>query len=219
MVVVRSSTTVEVDRRRESTACSCGSSARTRSTVSMMLAPGWRKMISEHRRLAVRRARRCACPRPSRRRRATSDSCTGGAVAVGDDQRRVLVGLAAAGRWRESSRRRSSSVELALRAVRVGAAERAAHVLEADAVAVERSRVHLDAHRRQRAAADDHLADALRPATASAAGCVEAASYICAAVERVGGERQDHDRRVGRVDLAVGRDCSAGWRAGCRARR
>ena len=38
-------------------ASSCGSRARMRSTVSMMLAPGWRKMISEIGRLAVEDAR------------------------------------------------------------------------------------------------------------------------------------------------------------------
>ena len=41
--MVRSITTSSL-MAGEIDACNCGSSARTRSTVSMMLAPGWRKM-------------------------------------------------------------------------------------------------------------------------------------------------------------------------------
>ena len=45
---------------------------------------------------------------------------------------------------------------------------------------------------------------------------VEAASYICPRVERVRRQRDDHDRRIGRVDLAIGRVAAASrWAAGC----
>ena len=57
-------------------ACNCGSTACTRSTVSMIFAAGWRKMIHQHRRLAVRDSRHCECRRPNRSPSATSDSVT-----------------------------------------------------------------------------------------------------------------------------------------------
>ena len=44
MVVVRSRTT-DILIAGEIEACNCGSAASTRSTVSMILAPGWRKMM------------------------------------------------------------------------------------------------------------------------------------------------------------------------------
>src|SRR5215475_2920209 len=49
--------------------------------------------------------------------------------------------------------------QLSLRPPHVGAAEDAPDVFEADAVAAQRRRVELDAHRRQRATADEHLTD------------------------------------------------------------
>ena len=64
--------------------------------------------------------------------------------------------------------------------------------------------IDLDAHGRLGAAADENLADAfhLRQLLSQdrVGGVVEAAD-----LERVGGEPEDQDRRVGRVDLAVGR--------------
>ena len=45
MVVVRSlSTVMSIDAGMD--ACNCGSTSRTRSTVSTMFAPGWRKMYT-----------------------------------------------------------------------------------------------------------------------------------------------------------------------------
>ena len=126
-----------------------------------------------------------------------------GAVAVSDDQGLVLV------------RRRGlvvvvdlvmavADLDGALRAVGVGGSERRPHVLEPDLVLVERVRVELDPHRRQGAAADHHFADAvdLRQLLRQhgRGGVVELASS-----HGVGGQRQDQDRRIGRIDLLVSR--------------
>ncbi len=92
----------------------------------------------------------------------------------------------------------------ALRAVRVRGGECRSHVLEPDLVLVERVRVELDPHRRQGAAADHHFADAvdLRQLLRQhgRGGVVELAPS-----QGVGGQRQDQDRRIGRIDLLVGR--------------
>ena len=91
----------------------------------------------------------------------------------------------------------------ALRAVRVGGVERGSHVLQADAVMEEGTRIELGAHRRQRAAPDRDLADAvyLRQLLLQDGG---GAVVELPLTQRVGGERQDQHRRVGRVDLLVG---------------
>ena len=57
---------------------------------------------------------------------------------------------------------------LSLRRVGVGGRDRRAHLFEADAVLVQHRRVQFDADRRQRAAADRHLADAAHLRRASA---------------------------------------------------
>ena len=61
-------------------------------------------------------------------------------------------------------------------------------------MAVQGVGVDLHAHRRQGAAADEHLADARRPARASAAGCVEADVVHLRPAYDVGGEGEDQDR-------------------------
>ena len=53
-----------------------------------------------------------------------------------------------------------ADVDRALGGIGIGRRQRGAHVLETDAVLEQRARVQLDAHRRQRAAADLYLADA-----------------------------------------------------------
>ena len=145
----------------------------------------------------------------------TSDRCTARAVAIGDDQRLVVVGLVGLVVGVDLIAL-VADVDAALGAVRIGAGQRGAHVLEPDAVFVERLRDQLDAHRRQRAAADHDLADAfdLRELLRQhgRGGVVE-----LAAGQRVGGQRQDQDRRVGRVDLAIGRIAAqAGRQVGAR---
>ena len=52
-----------------------------------------------------------------------------------------------------------ADIDGALRRIGVGVGERGAHVLEADAVMRESERIDLDAHGRQRGAADNHLPD------------------------------------------------------------
>ena len=65
-------------------------------------------------------------------------------------------------------------------------------------------RVELDAHRRQRAPPMMHLADALDLRQILLQD-VRGGVVDLAAGQRVRGQRQDQDRRVGRIDLAVGR--------------
>ena len=124
------------------------------------------------------------------------------AVAVGDDQRLVLlrrVGLVV----RVDLVALVADVDAAFRAVGVGAGERGPHVLQADAVFVECLRNEIDPHGRQRTAADDHFADSLDLRQLlrqhRGRGVIE-----LAARQRVGGQGQDHDRSVSRIDLAVG---------------
>ncbi len=97
---------------------------------------------------------------------------------------------------------RLASASSPLRAVHVGGGERRAHLVEADAVAIERRRVELDAHAGERAAAHEHLAHALDLRELlledRGGGVVEPVGR-----DRVRGEREDQDRRVGRVDLPV----------------
>ena len=126
-----------------------------------------------------------------------------GAVAVGDDQGFViirLVGLIVG----VDLIALVADVDAALRAVRIGARKRGAHVLKTDAVFVDRLRDQIDADRGQRAAADVDFADALdlRQLLRQHGGrrVVE-----IAAGQGVGGQRKDQDRRVRRVDLFIGR--------------
>ncbi len=78
------------------------------------------------------------------------------------------------------------------------------HVLEAQAEAVQKSWIHFHAHRRQRAAANVDLADALnlqKPLLNDRGGGV----VKLAAIINVGGQRNNHDRRVGGIDFAIRR--------------
>ena len=125
-----------------------------------------------------------------------------GAVAPGDDQRAVVGGAhrLVVGVDLPAAR---PLLDRALRAVGVGRGEGGAHVLEPDAVVEQRVRIELHAHRRQRAAAEDHLADAgdLRQALQDhvGGGVVE-----LPAGQRLRHQRHHQDRRVGGVDLAIG---------------
>ncbi len=124
-------------------------------------------------------------------------------VAIGDDERAVLRGLA----------RLIVGVDLeapllllddAFRRVGVGGAERGAHVLGADAVFEQGVRVELDAHRRQRAAAEIDLADAFDLRELLLEHRRRRVVELPLA-QRVRGQSQDEDRRVGGIDLAIGR--------------
>ena len=95
-------------------------------------------------------------------------------------------------------------LDRALGAVGVGGGERGADVLEPDAIVEDRARIDLDPHRRQRRAGDVDLADAgkLRQTLLKNVG-----GEVVKLSRRMGGRRHgdDHDRRVGRIDLMVGR--------------
>ena len=68
----------------------------------------------------------------------------------------------------------------------------------------ERDRIDLHAHGGFRAAADDHLADAFDLADALADDLIgEIVNFRQR--QRVRCHRQDHDRRVGWIDFAIGR--------------
>ena len=96
------------------------------------------------------------------------------------------------------------SDELALRQIRVLLAQHRAHVFEAKTETVQLRGIDIHAHAGQRAAADDHLADAsnLRQALLNdrGRGVVKLASVV-----NIRSERENHDRRVGGIDFALGR--------------
>ncbi len=97
-----------------------------------------------------------------------------------------------------------ADIDRAFRAVGVGRGEGGTDILQADPVFEEGARVDLDPDGRQRRAADLHLADAgdLRQFLLHhrRGGIVELALR-----QGGGGQRQDEDRRVGGIDLAIGR--------------
>ena len=112
-----------------------------------------------------------------------------GAVAVG---RRSAAGTrrrSSPGRWRRSTSARSPSSTRPLGRLALAAASALRTSSNADAVRVERRGVELDAHRRQRAAADRSPGPTPRTCDSFCASMVEAASYIWPRVMRVGGER------------------------------
>jgi hypothetical protein len=126
-----------------------------------------------------------------------------GATAPGDHQRRIggrgapdVVGV-----YLQAPR---PDLDHALRPVGVRRGERRAHVLQTHPVAVQRERVELHAHRGQRAAAELHVPDARhlqQPLLHDVRDRI--VNLAAAAGFRVEGE--DQDRRVRRIDLAVGR--------------
>ena len=75
MVVVRS-VSIATSTDAGSDACSCGSSCLMRSTTSMMLAPGWRWMLTITAGVSFIHAA-CFTFSASSTTSATSDSCTG----------------------------------------------------------------------------------------------------------------------------------------------
>ena len=99
---------------------------------------------------------------------------------------------------------RVSVGELALRQIRVLLAQHRAHIFEAQTETVQLRGIDVHAHGGQRAAADGDIADALNLQQAllndRGRGIVKLASAV-----NVRRERENHDRRVGGIDFAVGR--------------
>ncbi len=92
----------------------------------------------------------------------------------------------------------------ALRAVGVGGGKRGAHVLEADAIFGQGMRIELDAHAGQGGAANHDLAypfELREPLLENIAGQI---IHLTARL-RLRRQREDKDRRVGGIDLAIGR--------------
>ncbi len=110
------------------------------------------------------------------------------------------------------------AVDRAFRAVDGGDADLRAHVLELQVLLDQLGRVDLDADRGLLLAADAHqrhagdLADLLRE---------DVFGDVVDLGDRrhVGGDREDEDRRVGRVDLAIGRRARQNFRQLARRRR
>jgi hypothetical protein len=72
------------------------------------------------------------------------------------------------------------------------------------AVIVQRLRVELDAHRRKARAADIDVADAAQLRQPLRQDVARGVVHL-ALRHGLGGQRQDQDRRIGRIDFAVGR--------------
>ena len=127
----------------------------------------------------------------------------GRAVLVADDQRpevRRVRELAVA----DDVRRDDAVGDLPLGQVGVLQAQHGLHVRHAQAVTGELRGVHVHAHRRQRAAARRHLADALDLREL----LLDDGRRLVVQLGRVvllRGQAEDHDRRIRRVDLAVRR--------------
>ena len=125
------------------------------------------------------------------------------AVLVGDDQRFVVAGVAdlVVGVDGVGAHR---AVEIALRRVDVGVAERGAQIVDVQPVGGELADIGADPHRRPLAAADADEADAgkLRDLLRQAG-----VDEILDLRQRHGlrGQPQRQDRRVGRIDLGVDR--------------
>src|SRR5471032_3159878 len=131
----------------------------------------------------------------------------GGVVAPADDEVLVVGRVAAAAGGaaaRINLEAQAAALQRAARPVGVGGLDGGAHVLHRQAVVIQRIRQQLDAHGRQRTAAQLHVADALhlrQPLQHDVGDGVE----DLARRARLRRQRQDHDRRAGGVGLAVGR--------------
>src|SRR5581483_6277761 len=125
------------------------------------------------------------------------------AVAVSDDERAVLrrVGGAVIDIDLIAPLR---VIERALGSVGVGRRDGRAYILEPDAVLEERLRIEVDAHRRQRAAAERDIADTLDLQQLllddRRGGIVEISDG-----QRIGGQRQDEDGRIRGIEGVISR--------------
>ncbi len=138
-------------------------------------------------------------------------------VAVGDDEGRIVLRLheLVVGGDRPAL---VGVRKAALGLVRGLRHDRASHALQSQSVPGQLRGIDVDPYRRRRTAADDHLAhprDLRQPLRQHRRGGI---------VQRrrrqlVGRQCDDHDGRVRRVHLPVGRICWAGWPAGSCAPR
>ena len=133
-------------------------SARTASTTSMVLVPGWRWTASTTARSSLNQLATLSFSTPSMTLPISSEAHRR-AVAVGDDERPVGGGV------HELARRLHGegllrSVERAGRHVDVAAHDGLLDFVDADATRGEGPRVHLDAHGVLLRPEDEHLRDA-----------------------------------------------------------
>ena len=201
MVVVRS-VRMETFTAAGSELCSCGSSFLIRSTTSMTFAPGCRWMLTITAGVSFIQAA-CFTFSASSTASATSESSTGAFVAVGDDQGPVLlarkelvVGADDVGLPRP--------VEAALCLVDVGCGNGRAQVFEGQAVGGQGRGVGLDPHGRPLPAADADEPHAGKLRDLLGEPRVRQVLHLRQG-QRVGGQGQRQDRRIGRIHLAVDR--------------
>jgi hypothetical protein len=121
----------------------------------------------------------------------------------GDDQRAVLL------RFEQliaglNLPRAGGVAQLPFRAIGVRRSKRRSNLFQANAVFADGLRDQLHAHRRKRTASDDDLPHAFHLRNLLLKDGVGQIVQL-PDFDRVGGERQQHDRRVGGVDLAVAR--------------
>ncbi len=138
-----------------------------------------------------------------------------GAIAVGNNERRIIggpgcliVGI--------DLQVPFAVFDRAFRTIGIGGSKRRAHVLKPDAIFGQGVRVELDAHRGQGTAENINLTDAIElgePLLEDIAG------EIIHLTARLGLRRhgEDKDRRIGGIDLAIGRiDRQVRWQIGAR---
>ena len=160
----------------------------------------------DHGRLAVEQAKRVAVLRPVGHFRHVVEADRG-TVAPGHHQVAVI------GRTAPATGRGSGRINLQAPAfhldrtfwpIGVGGLDRRPHVFGRHAIAVQRKRQQLDAYRRQRAAADLHVAHALHLRQLLLHDVRHRFIHLPRAA-RGRSQRQDDHWRIGRVGLAVGR--------------
>ena len=125
-----------------------------------------------------------------------------GAVTIGDHQRRVIGGLdrLVVG---VDLKPALALVDGALGTIGIGRGERRAHVFEPDAVFEHGVRVELDAHRRQRRAANNDLADAADLGELLLKDVAGGVVHLTLR-QRLRRHRQNQNWRVGGVHFAIG---------------
>jgi len=96
-----------------------------------------------------------------------------------------------------------ADVDRALGGIGIGGRQRRPDILEPDAVLEQRVGIQLDPHRRERAATDLHLADAAHLRQLLREDGVGGVVHLPGS-ERLGGQGEDHHRRIGRIDLVIG---------------